>query len=116
MRKAFEKGQIVNVDLGVPPEAIKGHEQAKLRPCVVVKAFPSMQLAVVVPITGSQPPSHLYTFVFLPIGSGGLTKDSFALCHQIRTVSFDRMQKPLGKVDSKEFLKIKAVLSDTLEL
>jgi mRNA-degrading endonuclease toxin of MazEF toxin-antitoxin module len=100
----------------MPPEAIKGHEQAKLRPCIVVKSLPSLQLAIVLPITGAQPPSHLYTFVFLPLGSGGLKKDSFALCHQIRTVSFDRMQKLLGKVDAKEFLKIKAVLSDTLEL
>ncbi len=78
MRKVFEKAQVVNVDLGMPPNAIKGHEQAKLRPCVIIKAFPSMQLAVVLPITGTQPPSHFYTFVFLPSGSGGLIKDSFA--------------------------------------
>ncbi|PBQ33903.1 growth inhibitor PemK [Sphingobacteriaceae bacterium] len=116
MRKDFLKGEIVNVDLGLPPTSIKGHEQAKLRPCVVIKSFSSMQLAVVLPVTGSSPPSHLYTYVLVPAGEAGLTKDSFVLCHQIRTVSFDRIQKSIGKLGTKDFLKIKAVLSDTLEL
>jgi mRNA interferase MazF len=115
MRKDFAKGEIVNVDLGVPPTAIIGHEQANTRPCVVIQSFPALQLAIVVPITSKNPPRHLYTYVHLPAGTGGLNMESFALCHQIRTVSFDRVLRAFGKLGSKEFLKIKAVLMDTLE-
>lgn len=116
MRKAFEKGQVVNVDLGNPPNEIKGHEQAKERPCVIIQVFAPLQLAIVIPVSGNAPSSHLYTVVSLPVGSGGLIKDSFALCHQIRVVSFERISRHFGKLGNREFLKIKAVLSDTLEL
>lgn len=40
MNQQFQRGDVVIVDLGLPPVAIKGHEQAKTRPCVVVKFFP----------------------------------------------------------------------------
>ena len=41
--------------------------------------------------------------------------DSFVLCHQIRTVSFDRILKLVGALDAKDLLKIRGVLLDTLE-
>jgi len=116
MKQIYQRGAIVEVDLGLPPEAIKGHEQAKQRPCVVVKAFNNLQLAVVLPITTKEPPHYLYTFVQLAKGTAGLTQDSYVLCHQIRTISFDRMKRKRGKLAQRDWLKIQGVLLDALEL
>ncbi|RLD62345.1 MAG: hypothetical protein DRJ05_00620 [Bacteroidetes bacterium] len=49
-------------------------------------------------------------------GQGGLTSDSFALCHQIRTISIDRVKRKRGQLGKCEILKIHSVLLDTLEL
>jgi mRNA interferase MazF len=100
------------VDLGEVPE-VRGHEQAKTRPCIVVKSFSNLKLAIVLPVTGSTKLSF-YTIVPLAQGTGGLTKDSYVLCHQIRTISFDRVTRSVGKLDKRDFLKIQSVLSDTL--
>lgn len=116
MMLSYQKGDVVDVDLGLPPLAIKGHEQAKIRPCVVIKPFNNLGLSVILPITSSPPPKHLYTFVHLPMGLGGLSKDSYVLCHQIRTVSIDRIITKRGILDTKDLLKIQSVLIDTLEL
>lgn len=114
--QGYQKGDVVDVDLGIPPVSIKGHEQAKERPCIILKAFTNLGLCVILPITSSQPPKHLYTFVYLPKGVGGLSKDSYVLCHQIRTVSTDRINRKRGILDTKDLLKIQSVLVDTLEL
>ncbi|MEK6616084.1 MAG: type II toxin-antitoxin system PemK/MazF family toxin [Bacteroidota bacterium] len=116
MKHNYQKGEILNVNLGKPPKEIKGHEQAYERPCVVVKSFNNLGLAVIVPCTTTDPRYSLFTIVKLLKGSGGLTSDSFALCHQIRTVSFDRVISKRGKLDNKDILKIHSVLIDTLEI
>jgi mRNA interferase MazF len=110
------KGEIIDVNLGQPPKEVKGHEQGFKRPCIVIKAFHNLGLAIVIPVTSNQPKYSIYTIVKLLKGSGGLTSDSYALCHQIRTVSFDRIIKKRGKLDSKDILKIHSVLIDTLEI
>ncbi len=114
--KSYQKGDVVDVDLGLPPVPIKGHEQAKERPCIIVKPFNNLVLTVILPITSSPPPKHLYTFVHLPKGVGGLSKESYVLCHQIRTVSTDRITRKRGALDTKDLHKIQSVLVDTLEL
>ena len=116
MKQSFQKGEILNVDLGKPPKEVKGHEQGYVRPCVIIKSFNNLGLAIIVPCTTSEPKYSLFTIVKLIKGSGGLTSDSFALCHQIRTVSFDRILSTRGKLDNKDILKIHSVLIDTLEL
>ncbi|MBU0765211.1 MAG: type II toxin-antitoxin system PemK/MazF family toxin [Bacteroidetes bacterium] len=116
MRLNYQKGEIINIDLGTPPQEIKGHEQGFYRPCVIIKAFPQLELAIVTPCTSKEPKYSHYTIVKLTKGSGGLTADSYVLCHQIRTVSFDRMKVRHGKLVNKDLLKVQAVLLDTLEL
>jgi len=110
------KGEIIDVNLGQPPKEVKGHEQAFERPCVVIKAFSNLGLAIIIPVTSKQPKYWFYTIVKLPKGSGGLTSDSYALCHQIRTISFDRVMKKRAKLENKDILKIHSVLIDTLEI
>jgi len=112
----FKTGSIIQVALGAPPEEVQGHEQGYERPCVIIKAVPQLKLAVVVPCTTKEPTYRLYAAVKLPQGTAGLTRDSYVLCHQIRTISFERVLKPIGNLDDKNMLKIKHVLADFLEL
>ncbi len=116
MKHNFTKGEIINVNLGTPPKEIKGHEQGFERPCVVIKSFNNLDLAVVVPLTTKEAKYSLFTIVKIIKGTAGLTADSYALCHQIRTISFDRIVSKRARLDSKDILKINAVLIDTLEL
>lgn len=116
MRINFQKGEIINVDLGVPPKEVKGHEQGYDRPCVLIKSFPHLELAIIIPCTSKSPNFNHYTIVKLLKGTGGLSFDSFVLCHQIRTISFDRIIARIGKPDYKDLLKIQSVLIDILEL
>ena len=116
MKLNFTKGEIINVNLGIPPKEIKGHEQGFERPCVIIKSFNNLDLAIVVPLTTKKAKYSLFTIVKILKGTAGLTADSFALCHQIRTISFDRIINKRAKLDNKDILKINAVLIDTLEL
>jgi mRNA-degrading endonuclease toxin of MazEF toxin-antitoxin module len=114
--KQYQTGDIVIVDLGLPPVAIKGHEQAKTRPCVVVKFFPSLKLMTVVPCTSQEPKYSLYTVVPLTAGAGGLAVESYALCHQIRSVSIDRIIDKKGALSLNDWLRIRTVLIDAIGL
>jgi mRNA interferase MazF len=110
------KGEIIDVNLGRPPGEIKGHEQGFERPCVVIKAFSTLGLVIVIPLTSKQPKYSIFTIVKLLKGTAGLTSESYALCHQIRTISTDRIIKKRAKLDGKDILKIHSVLIDTLEI
>lgn len=116
MKQNFTKGEIINVNLGTPPKEIKGHEQGFERPCAIIKSFNNLDLAVVVPLTTKEAKYSLFTIVKILKGTAGLTADSYALCHQIRTISFDRIVSKRARLDSKDILKIHSVLIDTLEL
>jgi mRNA interferase MazF len=116
MTLSYQKGEIINVDLGKPPKETKGHEQSYDRPCVVIKAFSNLRLAIVVPCTSKEQKYSHYTIVKVQSGSGGLVSDSYILCHQIRTISYERILGKLGKLDSKDILKIQSILLDTLEI
>ena len=107
MKQNYTKGEIINVNLGIPPKEIKGHEQGMERPCVVIKSFNNLDLAVVVPLTTKEAKYSLFTIVKIPKGMAGLTADSYALCHQIRTISFDRIVNKRAKLDSKDILNPK---------
>lgn len=110
------KGDIIDVDFGQPPKEVKGHEQGYRRPCVVIKEFSNLGLAIVIPITSKKPKYSFFTIVKLSKGSGGLTTDSYVLCHQIRAISLDRVIKTRKILDNNDILKIHAVLIDTLEI
>jgi len=116
MAPAYQLGSIVNVDLGEPPYKVQGHEQGYERPCVIIKLFSELKLAIILPCSSKEPTYNHYTVVKMLKGAGGLSKDSYVLCHQIRTISFDRVLKNIGILDLKNILKVKAVLLDTLDL
>lgn len=77
----YQKGEVVMVNLGDLPEQVKGHKQAYTRPCIIIRSFDYLKLAIIIPCTTKTPKYKLYTTVKLLKNSGGLTSDSFALCH-----------------------------------
>ena len=40
--------------------------------------------------------------VLIPVGIGGLEKESIVLCYQIRTLDKKRLTKKIGKIDALE--------------
>lgn len=110
----YPEGCIINVDLGKPPKEIKGHEQAFTRPCVVLRHFERLELAVVIPCTTKTPPNAYFSILKLKSGTGGLSQDSFVLCHQIRTISIKRIISVIGQLPENEFFKIQSVQADIL--
>jgi mRNA interferase MazF len=97
----MQRGDIVWVDLG--PTA--GSEASKRRPSVIVSNDGANRTAqrlgrgviTVVPVTSNT--ERIYPFqVFLPAGSGGLTKESKAQAEQIRSVAVQRVAGTAGRL------------------
>ena len=90
-------------------DPVIGHEQRGMRPCVVVSAPEVMveqryPLVCVVPITGTPGEGALYPR--LGTGASGLTKPSFALVDQLRSVDKRRITRFLGRVSRDELTAI----------
>lgn len=117
-KKKYRIGEIHMVNLGdVENKEVKGHEQGKVRPCVVISALTRLQLAIIVPLTSKKP--KIPTFYYVEIEkdiANKLTYNSNALCHQIRTVAATRIIKKVGKLSEIDLDKIKVVLADLLEI
>jgi len=85
-----------------------GHEQAGHRPCLIVSAnklnHSRAELVVVVPITTKDKriPSH----VKVPQGEGGLSEDSFIKCEEVRCISTQRLDRPLGKLNPQTIRQV----------
>lgn len=99
------KGEVWEVNL----DPAQGHEQAIIRPCVVISndtVNTKMGLSIVVPLTGS--PHYLRSgklspamVEILPPG-GGITKPSYSMAFQVRTVSHTRFRKKFGVLSAAE--------------
>lgn len=95
------RGAVVLVSL----DPTLGHEQAGLRPCVVVSDPEVTQdqrypLLCVVPLTSTPGRGALYPE--LPAGAGGLVKRSWALADQLRSVDKRRVRRRLGVLSPEE--------------
>jgi mRNA interferase MazF len=86
----------------------------KTRPCLVVQSDllnRHSQVAIVAPITGAENIKQAGpTLVPLKKGEAGLVKDSFAVCHQLRTVDESRFGKVYGQVKPETMRKVKEAL------
>ena len=57
----YVNGEVVFVNLGsVENGEVKGYEQAKKRPCVVIKEFSKRGLLIVIPLTTTEQKTDLY--------------------------------------------------------
>jgi mRNA interferase MazF len=95
-----------------------GHEQAGIRPALVVSEDPFNQspagLVVVTPITGTDRgiPAH----VRVAPKEGGLTKTSLIMADQIRTISQRRLARRMGTVSSATMAQVEHCLRLVLGL
>ncbi len=96
-------GELWAVDLGDPrlPGGPIGHEQGGRRPALVVStdAFNALppRLCVVVPLTRRERGVPLH--VRLDPGANDVPRLSFAKCEDVRSVSHNRLERFLGRVD-----------------
>ena len=81
-------------------DPIEGSEQAGRRPVLVVarqSILRSLAVATVVPLTSRKPGRRIYgTEVLLPQGTAGLSVDSIAMAHQVRTLAVSRFDALIG--------------------
>ena len=89
-------------------DPVTGREQAGTRPVLVISvdvlnSGPS-NLAIVVPITGTQRPNPIH--VELDEGVGGLRNRSFALPEMVRSVSRERLRRRWGSVPVGDLLRV----------
>ena len=94
--QAPARGQVWLLDLN----PTRGHEQAGTRPAIIISVDPFNQtalgLTVIVPITSQAKDSPLHVRIDPP--EGGLQHTSFAKCEDVRSVSRERLSRPLGRV------------------
>ncbi len=98
-------------------EPTQGQEQAGERPVLVISAEPlngRYGVVTVVPLTSckNDRPARLGE-VLLPAGTGGLPRESFALCYQTRALDKTRLGRRYGEVTAEA---LRRQLLDTLAL
>jgi|SRR5208283_3889928 len=110
------RGMVVEVSL----DPVVGHEQGRSRPCVVIQNDIGNRFSsttIVAPLTAA---SHIKAqspiYVLVKKGDGGVTKDSYALCDQIRTVDQQRFRAVYGSLAPETIARIDAALLVSLGL
>jgi len=102
---ALDRGRLLLVEL----DPTLGHEHRGTRPCVVVSdpAINSDQrypVIAVVPVTGTPGEGALYP-VISPAGNG-LSKTSYALIDQLRSIDKTRIRRFYGSISKTELGQI----------
>jgi len=90
---------VFSVDL----DPVIGSEQLGRRPVIVISrevANISLPVVTVIPLTRRKPGRRVYpNEALVPEGTAGLTHDSVAMAHQLRTLSKQRLGNLVGRVD-----------------
>lgn len=111
----IKRGDVIVVDL----ELVKGSEQGKTRPCLVIqndKGNAFSPNTIIVAITSKNDKEYPF-MVHVQMGEGGLPKESTILCNQIRTISIHhRVAKKLGSFKPATMQKINEALKVSLGL
>ena len=108
------RGELWFVDL----DPIRGREQAKKRPCLVLSNNifnnGSSGLVIVIPLTSKNKNNPLH--IEIPFPEGGIQITSYALPEQIRSVSPTRFDaRALGKVSEETMLKVEEITKVLLD-
>ena len=112
----IKRGDIILVDL----EPVKGSEQGRIRPCLVVQddSFNKYSpTTITVPITSSLPDKNYPQTIIIEKKDSGLKKRSAFLCNQIRTISLkERIVSRIGKLNPKAMRRVNTALRVSLSL
>jgi mRNA interferase MazF len=110
------RGMVFEINL----DPVVGHEQGQVRPCVVIQndiGNSNSSTTIVAPLTDAaniKRPGAIH--VMVKKGDGGTTKDSYALCDQIRTVDMRRLRKVFGILSNPTMDRLNAALKISLVL
>lgn len=113
---SLKRGDVLLVNL----EPVKGSEQGKIRPCLVIQNDTGNQFSpttIVAAITSKIPEKEYpFTVKILALDSS-LKVDSLVLLNQIRTISIkDRTIKKLGSLSNEQMKKVDEALKISLAL
>lgn len=89
------------------------------RPVVVVSSdvvTNALRKPVVCELTSAERERSLPTVVRLPAGEAGLERDSYALCHELRTIRSERLHREIGILPAERMAEIEAALRVALDL
>ncbi|NOZ79120.1 MAG: type II toxin-antitoxin system PemK/MazF family toxin [Acidobacteria bacterium] len=100
---------------------VVGSEQAGRRPVIVVSresANVVLPVVTAVPLTTRKEGRRIYpNEAMIPGGVGGISHESVAMAHQVRTVSKKRLVRRLGRIDDGSLREaIREALRIQLEL
>ena len=111
----IHRGQVVLCDLN----PVVGTEQAGIRPAVVVQINRANAVSphtIILPFTTRIRRALLPSHAFVPSEVGGLSRDSVALCEQIRVIDRRRIIRVLGHLDGPHLEEIGKALRTILGL
>lgn len=110
------RGEVYQANL----DPISGSEQGGTRPVLIVSRDAlnaNAPIIIVVPLTSRENKKRLYpTHVEIPVGEAGLSKNSVALCEQVRAISKNRLTKRIGQLSVQKMSLIEATLMIALDL
>ena len=95
---------------------IQGSEQGGTRPVIIFQNNLISQFSttiITIPLTTNLRRAKLPFSHLIVAGEGGLSKDSVALCHQLRVIDRLRLKNRLGQLTSKilTYLEAKVLLT-----
>jgi len=117
MHIEYRRGDIILVDL----EPVRGSEQGKVRPCIIIQndiANKFSPVTNIIPVTDAKNVKKWYPcLVNLKKEESGLEKDSVAQCNQIRTIDAKRrIIKQIGHISEQKMIEVDRALKIQLEL
>ncbi|MCX6803075.1 MAG: type II toxin-antitoxin system PemK/MazF family toxin [Candidatus Diapherotrites archaeon] len=111
----IKRGDVVLVNL----DPVKGSEQGKVRPCLVIqndKGNEYSPTTIIAAITSKTNNEYPFT-VSVSAGEANLPKDSTILLNQIRTISIsDRIIKVVGSLGAGRMLAVNDAIKTSLAL
>ncbi len=116
MKNFMKQGEIwlINLDPTI------GAEIKKTRPAVVVNdnSLGKLPLKIIVPLTDWKDRYDVAPWMvkIIPNNVNNLTKESAADCFQIRSLSYERFLRKIGKIDTENLDDIKDSLSKVLSI
>lgn len=117
MHKRYRRGDVILVDL----EPVRGSEEGKVRPCIIVQndiANKFSPVTNIIPVTNAKNVKKWYPcLVYLKKEEFGLEKESVAQCNQIRTIDAEnRIIKTIGHISEQKMKDINQALKIQLAL
>jgi len=112
---SIKRGEVLEVH----PDPSVGEEIQKKRPCIIVSSETFNQnsnLAVVIPLTDADNKKEDIMHIMVLRKEGGLSKNSIALCDQVKAVDQIRLDTKLGNINATTMSKIDKGLRAVLGL